>query len=1690
MKKIYLLLLCFGIAFFALSIPYFTKTIIFKNDFIEKEKTGKKSLKNSPKKLYTTNKKIKNAKFGAVGPTISAVQTVTVDGGGNAVPGGQLNYSFILSNSGADALNVNFTDQLIADLTLVPGSVKSTPIVQNETYQSIGNVGITVPEGNGVLSNDNSPTGEAMAATVTTTTANGVLNLATNGSFTYLPNPGFVGNDSFTYTVTTGTTSSTGIGTIQVSGMIWFVNPTAGSSGTGTLQSPFKNMGDIAGTTAGNTIFVYEGATTGATTLLNNQKIVGQGATVALVGAGSISGIAVPTFSNTLPNTGGARPEWSHNTTALTLASANDVEGINITTSGGTTVTGASVGDLKIKQVALNNTNGQALQIDAGGALDATFDYISSANGAKGISVKNSTGAFQVLGTGAAGSGGNILAKTTRGVEFINCSNITLKNMDFNSANTNDGTITASANNDANAAIHGSQVSGLTLDNIHVAGTTSQVGLNLNGCSNLTLTNSSFANCGTAGVTNEGGIVAMNLNGTSIISNVSVTTSGGRNAYIRNTSTTALNLTVSGSTFNTANDASNFLFEGNDNTNSTLTIKSNTFSNATTHALDVNANGTCTVNVQIGGPNVADKNTVNARTTSPGSDGIFVQGSGTPNVNYNIINNQIQTSFNGYFPINVGGQGTGGQFMGRINSNTTSILNAIVPTSGMGIYAGAYGRVKHITEIKNNTINNAGNYGIQAESNNNNTASADATMDATIQNNVVNMIVDGAGYSHYGLTANSLNTGSGNIVTCANMSGNTSVSPSNAALNLELSSNAIGVPATNAVIKLQGNYGALPAAWTTPNPLGGSTALDAGGGGTITLFGAFACLTPTNPSAARIGVEEILAETRPELEENTIENSISAIEAQQIINKSGVNTDFGVNKNLEVKSTINTNSNLGVTESVISKVQSGETITVNGSGSGFTLPQGKTTTITFSATIAAEPTTCNILSIANVSGSNFATVNSNSVGYEIFIETPTNTQISDAEVCAGESSILTGGCPAGTLKWYNAMDALSTYGTGPSVALNNLTSTTPIFASCTVGGCEGSRISVGTITVNQLPNATITANASVCQFGTANLSVPATGLASVLWAGTGITSTNTNPTTAKPIYIGNVSYDVVVTDVNGCTATASKQVMVNPTPLVTAGTNQTVCEDNQVTLLGNCVYNVYGTLSGTAEVPANNSAGKGMVTGYYDANTNTLSLSLFYAGLSGTANNAHIHGPAAVGTNNVVLQGLTGFTFGSNSGSYSQTFTDVSYGAAIIAGETYVNIHSTAFSGGELRAQLTAVCTGDEFTWNPGNLTGLSVNITPPLPEETYTLTAKNSVTGCENNTPATVIISVDPVTLPTGPTTNTQNVANVQLIANACEYVARVVPTAGFTDATVKSFVEMTPPYSYVPRHFQITPATNISTATGNITLFFSQDDFTAYNGTIGSNLFPTGPSDAPGIANIQIVKVPDGGGSPLIIPTNGANWNNVSGYTVIWNTALEIWEITFPVTGFSEFYAKSAATPLPINLISFTGKATQKGNDLAWKTTNEKNFSHFEIQRSENAKIFDTLGEVKGNSSEKYEYQDRTPPLGVGGLYYRLKMIDLDGTYTFSKIISIENIIGKAIVGNFYPNPSQGKSYIEINALEKGRWNITTFDLTGKALKIDQKLLEKGKNIVTIEKLQQGVNFVKFENGVISEIRKIIKE
>jgi hypothetical protein len=122
------------------------------------------------------------------------------------------------------------------------------------------------------------------------------------------------------------------------------------------------------------------------------------------------------------------------------------------------------------------------------------------------------------------------------------------------------------------------------------------------------------------------------------------------------------------------------------------------------------------------------------------------------------------------------------------------------------------------------------------------------------------------------------------------------------------------------------------------------------------------------------------------------------------------------------------------------------------------------------------------------------------------------------------------------------------------------------------------------------------------------------------------------------------------------------------------------------------------------------------------------------------------------------------------------------------------------------------------------------------------------------------------------------------------------------------------------------------------------------------------------------------------------------------------------------------------PLTLVSFSGSNISGKHLLNWKTANELNTSNFEIQISRNTLEFEAAGNVTANNANgEHTYRFSYSPVAKGDYYYRLKMIDRDGSFTFSQVIRLQSNTGASL--SAFPNPSRnGMLLITHEVAEKG--------------------------------------------------------
>jgi hypothetical protein len=183
-------------------------------------------------------------------------------------------------------------------------------------------------------------------------------------------------------------------------------------------------------------------------------------------------------------------------------------------------------------------------------------------------------------------------------------------------------------------------------------------------------------------------------------------------------------------------------------------------------------------------------------------------------------------------------------------------------------------------------------------------------------------------------------------------------------------------------------------------------------------------------------------------------------------------------------------------------------------------------------------------------------------------------------------------------------------------------------------------------------------------------------------------------------------------------------------------------------------------------------------------------------------------------------------------------------------------------------------------------------------------------------------------------------------------------------------------------------------------------------------------------------------------------------------------------------------ASGPLPINLLSFSGKGTATENLISWTTANAKNFSHFKLYKSNNGKKFEQLAIIPAtpNTAEKENYEYFDAPEEA---YYKLEMIDLDGSKSDSKIIFVENKpAAESIVGQFFENPSlNNEAKIVIRGTEKSIWKVKQLDLSGRIVANKSIEIVEGLNEISLDlHHKKGVQLFVFEGEKHRIVRKLL--
>jgi len=289
---------------------------------------------------------------------------------------------------------------------------------------------------------------------------------------------------------------------------------------------------------------------------------------------------------------------------------------------------------------------------------------------------------------------------------------------------------------------------------------------------------------------------------------------------------------------------------------------------------------------------------------------------------------------------------------------------------------------------------------------------------------------------------------------------------------------------------------------------------------------------------------------------------------------------------------------------------------------------------------------------------------------------------------------------------------------------------------------------------------------------------------------------------------------------------------------------------------------------------------------------------------------------------------------------------------------------------------------------------------------------------------------------------------------------------------------------FHYLDRNITITPAVNGPYGTQvKVRLYLSKAEFDALDADPGSGI--TG-----GISQLKILKNEDPIGAAVLSSTTEIPVT-ISGPDLLQGTNGYV--LQGDVSDFSSFYFGALNITLPLELVYFRGALQNNATMLQWETINENSSSHFDVERSLDGRSFDPIGSVTASNTagpNKYAYVDHdVNSLPSSVIYYRLKMVDIDGQYKYSNVVTIYR--GDVTTMKVAPNPTTGETKLTINAITDGTVILKIRDNSGRVVMHNAVQLRKGINNVNfnIGHLSRGLYFLNVSGEGISENIKLQK-
>jgi uncharacterized repeat protein (TIGR03803 family) len=263
--------------------------------------------------------------------------------------------------------------------------------------------------------------------------------------------------------------------------------------------------------------------------------------------------------------------------------------------------------------------------------------------------------------------------------------------------------------------------------------------------------------------------------------------------------------------------------------------------------------------------------------------------------------------------------------------------------------------------------------------------------------------------------------------------------------------------------------------------------------------------------------------------------------------------------------------------------------------------------------------------------------------------------------------------------------------------------------------------------------------------------------------------------------------------------------------------------------------------------------------------------------------------------------------------------------------------------------------------------------------------------------------------------------------------------------------------------------PATNV-----DIRLYLKNSEYLALRNALNTMGQPSGITS---INDIAILKNTQScSGTITIAPTKLTTSAEAYEYGYV---------LSASISSFSTFFfARNNFTVLPARLLAFAGSACNKNSCLLWAVESEQNVSRYEVEKSSNGVNFSLINDVSARNTgirDSYTTTDLNPFNGDN--YYRLKIIDIDGSYSYSKVVRIN--FSKAEQVSLQPNPAT--DFVIVKGL-KDYQQIRVVDMTGRVQL--QKNIQQSIEQLDISKLTKGIYIIELiKEGETTSV-KLLKQ